>query len=126
MNKFFAGLGIAAAIALTSGSASAAGDAAKGAAVFKKVCAVCHDVGTVNKVGPGLKGIVGRKSASIAGFAYSPAMKEAGLTWDVATLDKYLENPAGLVPKNKMAIPGGGVKAAADRADVIAYVETLK
>ena len=106
------------------GAAYAAGDAKAGAEVFKK-CALCHspDAG-VNKVGPSLHGVVGRHSASLQNYAYSPAMKSANKTWDAATLDAYLADPRAMVPGTKMIFPG--LKSETDRQNVIAYLETLK
>jgi cytochrome c len=56
----------------------------------------------------------------VEGFKYSKAMQESGLTWDEATLDKYLTKPKDVVPKTKMAF--AGIKKADQRADVIAYL----
>ena len=96
-----------------------------GTAVFRKYCFICHatEPGT-NKLGPSLAGIVGRKAGSIASFNYSAAMKNSGLAWDEATLDKYLTAPAQLVPGTKMVFLG--VKNADERKAVIAYLATLK
>ena len=98
-----------------------AGDPAKGKTVFAR-CAVCHSLEAgQNKVGPSLHGIIGRHSGSIDSFTYSNAMKNSNLTWDEATLDKYLTNPKALVPGNKMAFPG--LPKPEDRANVIAYLK---
>jgi cytochrome c len=115
------------ALAFASGAAQAAGDATKGADVFKK-CKVCHEVGDTakNKVGPLLNNVVGRKVGTGAEFAYSPALKEAGdkgQVWDEASLDKYIADPRAAMPGNKMAF--AGVKKDDDRADVIAYLKTF-
>ncbi|MBF0177350.1 MAG: c-type cytochrome [Magnetococcales bacterium] len=120
--------GAAAAFALASQSAQAAGDAAAGAQVFKTKCFVCHtiDKGAAAKVGPNLFGIVGHaagKSPSYTG-KYTEDMMKAGLTWDEATLDKYLEEPKKLVPKTKMTFPG--LKDVKDRENLIAYMNTMK
>jgi cytochrome c len=121
-------LAVVAAIASLSTTAMAEGDPAKGENVFKK-CKICHQVGegAKNQVGPQLNGIIGRKAGSLPDFAYSPAMKEAGekgLVWSEETIAKYSENPKDFVPKNKMAFVG--LKKEDERADVIAYLKTLK
>ena len=99
-----------------------AGDDAKGEKVYAK-CKTCHTVEKDGKhrVGPNLYGVVGRKAAMAEGFKFSKPMADSGLTWDEATLDKYLENPKGLVPGTKMIFPG--LKKPEERADVIAYLK---
>ena len=117
---------VGAVLAIMAGSdqAMAAGDPAAGEQVFKK-CAICHSPEKgVNKIGPSLFGIVGRPSGSIAGFTYSDAMKGAGKTWDEATLNVYLTDPKAFIPGIKMIFPG--LKDETDRANVIAYLATLK
>ncbi len=113
---------VIATLALGFGSHRAAADG--GQDVFTDNCSVCHspDAGT-NKLGPSLFGVVGRKSGSIADYAYAPAMKNAGLTWDQATLDKYVTDPQAVVPGTKMLFPG--VKSADDRKALIQYLATL-
>jgi cytochrome c2 len=104
--------------------AHADGDVEAGKVVFKK-CAICHRVEAgKNFLGPSLFGVVGRKSATEPGFSYSDAMKKADKTWDPAALDVYLTNPKALVPGTKMIFPG--LPKADDRANVIAYLATLK
>jgi cytochrome c len=109
---------------LFAAPAFAEGDAAKGEKVFAK-CKACHDVEKgVNKVGPTLKGLVGRKAASVPDYKYSEAMiaKGAeGVVWDEATLTAYLPDPKGFVPKTKMAF--AGLKKPEEVADVIAYLK---
>ena len=101
--------------------ASFTGDAAAGEKVFA-ACRTCHvfDEG-VNRVGPSLHKIVGRKSGSVAGFSYSDANKNSGITWTPDVLFAYLEDPKGYIPGTKMAFPG--VKDAQKRADLVAYLE---
>jgi cytochrome c len=105
-------------------SARAEGDADAGKEVFKK-CAVCHATQPgQNKVGPSLAGVVGRKAGTVPNYSYSAANKDSGLTWDEATLEKYLENPREVVKGTKMVFPG--LKTEKERQDVIAYLKTLK
>lgn len=88
-------------------------------------CISCHSVKPgVNGVGPSLHGIVGRKAASVVGYAYSDPLKNAGLTWDDASLDKWLAAPMTMVPGTKMVFPG--MTDAARRKAVIDYLATLK
>jgi len=121
MRKAAGIIGFTAALTMAMPFALAEGDAAAGEKVFKK-CKACHVVDSEkNRLGPTLKGVIGRASGSIDGFKYSKAMQGAGLTWDEATLDQYLADPKGFVPKNKMAFPG--LKKEEDRANVIAYLK---
>jgi cytochrome c len=103
----------------------AAADPASGEKLFKAKCAVCHTVEPgKNKIGPSLAGIVGRPSGSVAGFKYSPANFAANVTWDEPTLDKYLIDPKALIKGTTM--PFAGDKNDAERADLIAYLKSLK
>lgn len=97
-------------------------DPAAGEKVFA-LCRSCHvlDEG-VNRVGPSLHKVVGRKSGSVPGFAYSDANKNSGVTWTTDVLFKYLEDPKGFMPGTKMAFPG--IKDAQDRANLVAYLES--
>ena len=114
------------ALASQSALAAAAGDAKNGQAVFMDNCGVCHTSGKgeAAKIGPNLFGVVGRKSATMAGYMYSPAMMKANLTWDVPTLQVYLAGPQKKVPGTKMGFPG--FSDPMDEADVIAYLVSLK
>jgi nitrite reductase (NO-forming) len=101
-------------------AASPQGDAVAGRQVFKK-CQACHSLDPGKTIlGPSLAGIVGRKSGAEPDFNYSPAMKQAALTWDAATLDGYLMDPQKSVPGNRMPFPG--LKTDRDRKDVIAFL----
>ena len=117
---------IAAALLVSlAGAAQAAGDAAKGKAVFQR-CAICHraekDGG--NGLGPNLFGVVGRKAGTVENFAYSSAMKNSGITWTPDKLTAYITHPAQVVPGNRMAFAGIG--NAEQVSDVVAYLATLK
>ena len=114
-------LALAFAAALSSGAALAEGDAAKGEKVFKK-CKICHTFDpSKKKNGPHLKGVVGRKAGAVEGYKYSKAMAAADITWDEATLDKYLTKPKAFLKGTKMSF--AGLKKEAQRADVIAYIK---
>lgn len=86
-------------------------------------CRSCHVVAANgrNGVGPNLHGVMGATTGGHApGFNYSPAMRNANLTWDFATLDRYLERPMAVVPGGRMAFVG--LRNPDDRRDVIAYI----
>jgi len=105
-----------------AGAPAPAGDPVKGKTVFLR-CAICHDVAPgATKIGPSLAGLFGRKAGTVPGFAYSPAMKAAKITWTAATLDSYVTSPAKLVPGNRMAF--AGLTNPADRANLIAYLQS--
>jgi cytochrome c len=117
-------LALAAGTVFAMSSLAQAADVEAGKATFNK-CKACHsDKAGENKIGPSLYGVVGRPSGSIAGFKYSEAMTNAKLTWDAATLDKWLTKPSDLVKGTKMVFPG--LPNQADRDNVIAYLTTLK
>lgn len=108
-------------LALMPPRALAAGDAARGAQVYEARCAGCHSV-QADRVGPRHAGVVGRQAGSVPGFAYSPALQKSGITWDAATLERWLADPEALVPGQRMGYRLGD---ASQRADVIAYLATL-
>lgn len=88
-------------------------------------CKACHAVEPgKNMVGPSLAGIYGTKAGAVAGFNFSPAMKESGVTWDAKTLDAFLKAPREVVPGTRMVIPG--VKDDQARAAIVAYLKALK
>jgi cytochrome c len=101
-----------------------AGNAALGEKVFAQ-CKTCHvtDKG-VNRVGPSLHGVVGRKAGTAPGFKYSAANLKSGVTWTAPVLFKYLEAPMKFMPGTKMAF--AGLKKPEDRANVIAFLATKK
>ena len=104
--------------------ASAEGDATKGKAAFAK-CAICHNFES-NGVGPELKGIVGRKAASVADYAYSPGMKklgDSGFVWTEENIDKWIADPKAMIPDSPMALAFPGIPDADERADIIAYLK---
>ena len=96
----------------------------KGAVAAKK-CAACHtfEKDGPNRVGPNLFGIVERDRATHAGFNYSAAMKTKGGKWTYEDLNKFISNPKGFVPGTAMGF--AGIQKDSERADVIAYLNSL-
>jgi cytochrome c len=113
-------MAIASAMAISQ-SASAQ-DATRGKAVFEQ-CAACHSFDpTRSETGPHLKGLIGRKSASVEDFIYSPAMRRANVTWTPEQLDAYLKDPQA-PPFRGNRMPFAGIPDAQARADLIAYLK---
>ena len=107
-----------------STTAALAADPAAGEKIFKTQCGICHAVAAgENRIGPTLFGVVGRRAGSVPGFNYTADHKRLDITWDAAILDKYLTNPRAMVPDTSMVY--AGLKNDAERADLIAYLETL-
>jgi cytochrome c len=107
--------------ALLAPASAIAADVAAGQALFAR-CRICHNVaaGAPNTVGPNLHGVFGRKAGSLANFSYSAAMKDSGAVWDDDTLRKYLQDPKGFIPGNKMAFPG--IKDQNEIDNLLAYL----
>ena len=99
-------------------SASAAGDAARGEALYQG-CEDCHSIDK-NEVGPMHRGVVGRVAGMVPGYHYSPALKASGIVWSEDNIDKWLTNPQAFVPGTKMFFK---VNDAQVRADIIAFLK---
>ena len=99
------------------------GDIANGKSVFL-ICKSCHTLveGGASMTGPNLWGVFGRKTANVAGFNYSDPMKASAITWDAATMDKWITDPKELILGTKMSFVG--IKSPKDRIDVIAYLKS--
>ena len=116
---------LALALASLAGTAAAVGNAAAGQDVFAENCAECHSVKDgKHKKGPSLFAVLGRPAGAAPGFLYSAALKASGKTWTADAIDAYITNP-------KVSVPGGtmkydGLADAKARADLIAYLATLK
>jgi cytochrome c len=92
---------------------------------FNNACRTCHSMKEGdNRLGPSLAGVVGRKAGSLSGFAFSPSMQNSGITWDEATLDKFIANPDQVVNGNKMK-PFGGITDAGQRGEIVAFLKSI-
>jgi cytochrome c len=101
---------------------AAQGDAMRGQQIYESRCIACHSP-DANRVGPMHRGVFGRKAGSLPDYTYSKALKGTDFVWDAETLNKWLTNPQGFVPGQKMNFK---VAKPEDRADIIAYLKTLK
>ncbi len=97
------------------------GDPLRGKTLYQ-ACQACHAVDE-DDVGPRHRGVFGRRAGSVAGYAYSPALKHSNVLWDRRTLDQWLAGPQQMVPGTKMFF---SLASPQDRADVIAYLEQLR
>jgi cytochrome c len=109
------------ALVTAAGAARAGGDAARGEKLYED-CAACHSIERgVNGVGPTLYDIFGRKAGELDGYRYSSALKRSGIIWTEGTLDTFIADSQATVPANRM--PYAGMPNAADRDDLIAYLQ---
>jgi cytochrome c len=108
-------------LAVMTGAASAQ-DLAAGATSFKK-CTPCHDVGPTakNKVGPILNGLDGRHSGTVAGYNYTEANKNSGITWNEASFLEYIKDPKAKIPGTKMVF--AGIKNEAEAKNLWAFIK---
>ena len=113
---------LVAACALVAPNLASAQDAAAGEKVYGQ-CRACHQIGPTakNSVGPIHNGLIGRKSGSVAGYNYSAANKNSGLTWDEATFTDYIKDPKAKIPGTKMVFPG--IKNEQQIKDLIAFLK---
>jgi cytochrome c len=96
-----------------------------GRMAFNNYCRTCHSIRSGdNRLGPSLAGVVGRKAGSVPGFPYSDSMRNSGVTWDEATLDRFIADTNSVVPNNKMT-PFSAVSDPAERAKIVAFLNTL-
>lgn len=107
------------AFGLMAGAAWAGGDAARGQTLYEQRCSACHSLDS-HRVGPMHRGVFGRRAGSAPGYDYSPALRGATIIWNSQTLDAWLTDPEKLLPGQRM---GYRVEEAADRADLIAYLQ---
>lgn len=127
MKKQTPSLVLAAAVLLSSYSlaAHAAGDVTRGTKLYDEECAECHSLKEgKNKKGPFLLGIMGRKSAAIADFTYSDAMRAKGVVWNAELIEAYIRDPKREFPNGKMKYDG--MPDAVSRTDITAFLATQK
>lgn len=94
-----------------------------GQTAFNNHCRTCHSLKEGdNRLGPSLAGVVGRKAGSLPGYAYSEALAKSGLTWDEATLDRFIENPDALISGHNMK-PYAGLPDPAIRQTIIGHLK---
>lgn len=111
------------AFALSPFLVDAAGAEEASPEAFNNNCRTCHSWKEGdNRLGPNLHGIIGRKAGAAEGFAYSSAVKSSGITWDEASLDKFIANPNGFIPNNNMK-PFTGVGDEATRKKIIDFLK---
>jgi cytochrome c len=115
---------LAALTALTATSAAMAQDAAAGKTSFNK-CLACHAIGegAKNKVGPELNGLDGRKSGTVAGYSYSDANKNSGITWGKDVFLEYIKEPKAKIPGTKMVF--AGIKNETEANNLWAYISSF-
>ena len=100
----------------------AQGDAKTGATLYQQHCTACHAIDS-NKIGPAHRGVVGRKVGGLPGYKYSAELAASRLRWTPQTLNKWLSDPEELVSGQRM---GFSIESEQERADLIAYLATLK
>src|SRR5450755_4165082 len=110
---------------LIASSPAFSADASAGKALFRQRCTVCHTAESGDgggAQGPSLIGVLGRPAASAHQFSYTQALRDSKLTWDRATLARFLDAPAGMVPGTSMVL---AVPNETDRDNLIAYFQSV-
>ncbi len=118
--------GVALLALLAASGLNAQGDPAAGQAVFEQKCGTCHSVAadlTHGLLGPNLVGVVGRTAGTVAGWDFSPALKDSKVIWTEENLNKWLTDTTAFVPMAQMDLK---VPSRFEREDVISYLKTLK
>ena len=113
---------LALAAAVPTAMAMPPGDAVRGEAIYSR-CYACHSL-DADRTGPRHCGLLGRRAGSVPGFDYSPAMRASGIVWDAKSLDRFLANPAAVVPGTSMGY--AGIADAQERADLIAFLRNAR
>ena len=93
---------------------------------FNDHCRECHAFDKDdNRLGPSLYGVVGRKAGTEPGYNFSESLKGSGITWDAATLDKWIADPQAVIPGNTMSPPYNGISDDTIRKKIVAFLKTL-
>jgi cytochrome c len=106
---------------LASSTVAAGGDAVRGKEAYEARCGGCHAV-AADRVGPRHAGVFGRRAGSVAGFAYSDALRRSRVVWNAESLERWLADPEALIAGQRMGYRLGDAQA---RADIVAYLATL-
>ena len=113
-------------LGLSTLSVSEDAEVTSGQLVFNNVCRTCHSIREGdNRLGPHMRGIVGRKAGSLPNYSYSSAMRGANFVWDDENLERFIANPDETVPGNNMK-PYGGHASKEDRAKIVAFLAQSK
>ena len=100
-------------------------DVTSGQLLFNNACRLCHTIREGdNRLGPHMRGVIGRKAGSLPNYSYSSAMRGANFVWDEENLERFIANPDETVPGNTMK-PYGGLASAESRLKLIAFLKTL-
>jgi len=117
------GLAFALALVLATRPSGAGGDAGRGQKFYEE-CIACHSLERgVHGIGPSLHGVFNRTAGELSDYRYSPALKRSGIVWTADTLDAFIADSQQFLPANRM--PFAGMPNAADRADLIAYLQQV-
>ena len=100
-----------------------AAPADEGRVAFNNSCRTCHSLKAGdNRLGPSLHGIIGAKAGQSTGYAYSQSLRQSGVTWNEATLERWIENPEAVIPNNNMK-PYSGLADAAVRKKIVDFLK---
>lgn len=104
-------------------AAMPAAPAQDGQVAFNNFCRTCHSLKAGdNRLGPSLHGVVGSKAGHSPGYGYSQSLKQSGVSWDDATLERWIENPDAVIPNNNMK-PYNGITDGAVRKKIVDYLK---
>ena len=122
MRNACAAMLVAGAITAASSAWADGGNVATGRDLFAARCVACHGLNPTRKPGPPLAGVYGRRAGSVPGYHYSAALRRAPVTWDEATLDRWLSGPPAFIPGVNMQAQ---VDREQDRQNLVAYLKSL-